>query len=227
MSYSYYEVYNNTLRAFRGMNFPYGSDEDAAYIITYLELYKLDGLKLLANNLDKYDQNFNGTIDYIDSKNSFNLKNKSSLMIAPSLIDYTASKMEKANQITFELKNCSDFIFFIPLLIGLTKKNIYSSVKNKNYIICNINKEKISINNLLKKNINSEENFQIKLHRKNSKFDNLDINFQLNILYDRLSRGLTPKINDWKKISKIAFRTYVPESNESRNKGAGGGDDND
>ena len=65
MSYSYYEVYNNTLRAFRGMNFPYGSDEDAAYIITYLELYKLDGLKLLANNLDKYDQNFNGTIDYI------------------------------------------------------------------------------------------------------------------------------------------------------------------
>ena len=64
MSYSYYEVYNNTLRAFRGMNFPYGSDEDAAYIITYLELYKLDGLKLLANNLDKYDQNFNGTIDF-------------------------------------------------------------------------------------------------------------------------------------------------------------------
>ena len=31
----------------------------------------------------------------------------------------------------------------------------------------------------------------------------------------------------WEEISKIAFRTFVPESEESRAKGAGGGDAND
>ena len=32
---------------------------------------------------------------------------------------------------------------------------------------------------------------------------------------------------NWDQISKIAFRTFVPESEESRSKGAGGGDAND
>ena len=45
MNYSYYEVYTNTLRAFSGMGFPYGADEDAAYIIAWLELINLNGVK--------------------------------------------------------------------------------------------------------------------------------------------------------------------------------------
>ena len=32
MSYSYYEVYTNAQRAFSGLGFPYGADEDAAYL---------------------------------------------------------------------------------------------------------------------------------------------------------------------------------------------------
>ena len=36
-----------------------------------------------------------------------------------------------------------------------------------------------------------------------------------------------PNKNDWKEISNIANRVFVPESEESRNKGAGGGDAND
>ena len=47
VSYSYYEVYTNTQRAFSGLGFTYGSDEDAAFIITWLELCGLGGIKLL------------------------------------------------------------------------------------------------------------------------------------------------------------------------------------
>ena len=36
VSYSYYEVYTNTQRAFSGLGFSYGSDEDAAFITTWL-----------------------------------------------------------------------------------------------------------------------------------------------------------------------------------------------
>ena len=42
-----------------------------------------------------------------------------------------------------------------------------------------------------------------------------------------LSKSLKPQSEAWNTISKIANKTFVPESDESRNKGAGGGDDND
>ena len=41
------------------------------------------------------------------------------------------------------------------------------------------------------------------------------------------SNGINPDEKSWDQISKIAFRTFVPESEESRAKGAGGGDAND
>ena len=46
-------------------------------------------------------------------------------------------------------------------------------------------------------------------------------------LRKNLSNGLNPNSTDWNIISELAFRTYVPESEESREKGAGGGDAND
>ena len=42
-----------------------------------------------------------------------------------------------------------------------------------------------------------------------------------------LSKSLSPAQSSWDIISKIANKTFVHESDESRNKGAGGGDDND
>ena len=48
MSYSYYEVYTNAQRAFSGLGFPYGADEDAAYIISWLEAFELDGVHLFS-----------------------------------------------------------------------------------------------------------------------------------------------------------------------------------
>ena len=43
---------------------------------------------------------------------------------------------------------------------------------------------------------------------------------------DELSPLISIPVKAW-DISKIAFRTFVPESEESRAKGAGGGDAND
>ena len=51
MSFSYYEVYTTSLRAFSSMGFPYGADEDAAYIIAWLELNKFNGLNSLVDSI--------------------------------------------------------------------------------------------------------------------------------------------------------------------------------
>ena len=51
MGYSFYEIYITALRAFNGMGFPHGADEDAAYIISWLELNNLQGIKKLTNSI--------------------------------------------------------------------------------------------------------------------------------------------------------------------------------
>ena len=55
----------------------------------------------------------------------------------------------------------------------------------------------------------------------------LDINIQSSKINEMLSHGINPDVKSWDQISRIAFRTFVPESEESRSRGAGGGDAND
>ena len=92
VSYSYYEVYTNTQRAFSGLGFTYGSDEDAAFITTWLEIFGLDGIKLLKLKIEELDNTFNASIDPSKINDEFDCKNKSFLVIGPGLIDYLISK---------------------------------------------------------------------------------------------------------------------------------------
>ena len=89
-----------------------------------------------------------------------------------------------------------------------------------------VNKESISINKILfeKKINNSIKIILSNIPNKNKKLD-IDINLIDSKKY--LSLGLSPNQNNWDKISELAFKSYVPESEESRSKGAGGGDAND
>ena len=227
MSYSYYEVYTYTHRAFEGLGFPYGADEDAAFIITWLELYNLDGVHLLASNINKFDQKYDGVVDQMHSDNLINLKNKSSLMVAPGLIDYLESKTKTTDNQILVLENCSYPIFFIPVLANLLKKQIYTIVKISNNIVCVMSENKISISDKLLRNLEAQQSFSISLTKKNNFFNNLDFNIDLTNKKESLSLGVDPKKKDWEKILQIASRIYVPESDESREKGAGGGDAND
>ena len=74
---------------------------------------------------------------------------------------------------------------------------------------------------------------KIKIKGSNNTSKNLDnyggIHFEekLNSFNKNLSNGLSPNQSSWDEISDLAFRTYVPESEVSREKGAGGGDAND
>ena len=125
VSYSYYEVFTNTQRAFSGLGFTYGSDEDAAFITTWLEVFGFDGIKLLTFKIEELDNTFNASIDPSKINDEFDCKNKSFLVIGPGLIDYLISKIDKRDNFKLTLKNCSDPIFLIPLLYKYAKKNIY------------------------------------------------------------------------------------------------------
>jgi len=226
VSYSYYEVYTNAQRAFSSLGFPYGADEDAAYIITWFELYNLKGIDLFCSFIEKNDEQYNYKIDLFKNERVIDLNNKSNLITGPGVIDYIVSKFNTSNVNEFNLINCYDPIFLIPLLSRYIKKDIYGKILNDNEILCLINKEKISINKILfEKKINNS----IKIILSNTPNRNQTLDIDINLIDSKkyLSLGLSPNQNNWDKIAALAFQSYVPESEESRSKGAGGGDDND
>ena len=226
VSYSYYEVYTNSQRAFSGLGFTYGSDEDAAFITTWLEILGLDGIKLLTLKIKELDNTFNASIDPSNINDEFDCKNKSSLMIGPGLIDYLVSKIDKRDDFKLTFKNCSDPIFLIPLLYKYAKKNIYSQFLLDQKIDVQITNENIRVNRKII-STNYQRNFDLLLTKKIFNEQKLDINISSSNINNMLSRGINPDKKSWDQISKIAFRTFVPESEESRAKGAGGGDAND
>ncbi len=225
MSYSYYEVYTNAQRAFSGLGFPYGADEDAAYIISWLEAFELDGVHLFSSIQKKIDSNFNGALENNKLTNKINLEKRSCLMMGPGLIDFLNFHTLKNNQINIEFQNCSDPLFLIPLLYRAVKKNIFSKIINQNKIYAVLGKNEIFIHDDIKNN--ECENFILNLSKNEYQMPNKEKSVEYNLLNTNISNGLNPNQSSWNEISDLAFRTYVPESEESRAKGAGGGDAND
>ena len=226
VSYSYYEVYTNTQRAFSGLGFSYGSDEDAAFITTWLELCGLNGIKLLNLKIKDLDNSFNANIDPSKINSDFDCNNKSTLMIGPGLIDFLISKVKNNINFKITMKNCDDPIFLIPLLYKYAKKNINSQIISSHKIQAQITNKNIAVN----KDIIStayQKDFDLLLTKNTINEKKLDIHIQSSKINEMLSNGINPDKKSWDQISEIAFRTFVPESEESRSKGAGGGDAND
>ena len=226
VSYSYYEVFTNTQRAFSGLGFTYGSDEDAAFITTWLEVFGFDGIKLLTFKIEELDNTFNASLDPSKINDEFDCKNKSFLVIGPGLIDYLVSKIDKRDNFKLTLKNCSDPIFLIPLLYKYAKKNINSQFLLDQKVYAQITDKNIGVNSDII-STNYQRNFDLLLTKNILKEQKLDINISSSNINNLLSNGINPDKESWEQISKIAFRTFVPESEESRAKGAGGGDAND
>ena len=226
VSYSYYEVYTNTQRAFSGLGFSYGSDEDAAFITTWLELCGLNGVKLLNLKIKDLDNSFNANIDPSKINSDFDCNNRSTLMIGPGLIDFLISKVKNNINFKITMKNCDDPIFLIPLLYKYAKKSINSQIISNKNIQAQITNKHIEINKEII-STDYQENFDLLLTKNIISEQKLDIRIQSSKINEMLSNGINPDKKSWDQISNIAFRTFVPESEESRSKGAGGGDAND
>ena len=232
MGYSFYEVYITAQRAFRGMGFPFGADEDAGFIIAWLELNKFNGIEMLYNSINQIDQKYNGIINIQNINKIIDFENQSILMKGPSLIDYMQSLLNNSEKVSITITNCLNGIFFLPLLYKTLSYIKYSELiffkSNK------INYYQLTKNKITFKILKEEENIlpnQIKINMINNKLNkSFNVDEQIiteKIIQENLSKSLTPQDNHWEKILKIANRTFVPESKESRIRGAGGGDDND
>jgi len=225
VSYSYYEVYTNAQRAFSALGFPYGADEDAAYIISWLESFDLDGIHLLSTLYPKLDDNFRGSFAKNNLVDRFDLQNRSCLMVGPGLVDFMTFHTNLKNEIKIELTNCPDPLFLIPLLYRIIKKNIFSKITKEEKLLSIVGKKNSFIHNDIKENKCSD--FFIYLSKNEFEIPDEQNSINYKVLNENLFNGLNPDQAGWDLVSNLAFRSYVPDSKTSREKGAGGGDDND
>tara|TARA_B100002051_G_C16719759_1_gene631622 strand:+ start:717 stop:1418 length:702 start_codon:yes stop_codon:yes gene_type:complete len=233
VGYSFYEIYITSQRAFSAMGFPHGSDEDAAFIISWLELNNFRGVSLLANSIKELDQKYQGILDIEDLSKTINFKDVSILMKGSGLIDFMLSKTVNKKKISVKIVNCKKSILFLPLLYKISKKINYITLSfcdsNNKLNTYELKNKKIIIKN--KKNNKLLQNNEVIIEMQNNKenMNNMNNNKVISEkeIQKNLSRSLEPEVKSWNKITKIANKTFVPESEESRNKGAGGGDAND
>ena len=233
MSFSYYEVYTTSLRAFSSMGFPYGADEDAAYIIAWLELNKFNGLNSLVNSIEVVDNKYDGKINPNALNNSsLDLNYSSLLMKGPGLIDFYQSELGNKKDLHLTLNNCPNPEYLLPLLYRSSKKIHYSNAiwldTNNQIQCCEVNKNIMKIAKVSNQEL--VDNKQVRVffsqkHKIRKKFDSVTCTITSKTIQDNLANGISPNENNWKIISKLAARTFVPESEESRIKGAGGSDD--
>ena len=217
------------------MGFPYGADEDAAYMVSWLELNKLNGVKLFANTFKNFDNQYEGRINFEDiNATTFDLKNISLLMKGPGLFDYCEAQLQKSNDISVSLTNCIDPYYLLPLMFKSSKKINYCRAlwgdKERKNVICEAQKNLIrfgTASNLKIKNKDQVELFFSKKNKKMNIFKDITKKITIETMQNNFESALSPETKDWQIISKIAKRTFVPESEESRIKGAGGGDAND
>ena len=98
------------------MGFPFGADEDAAYIIAWLELNNLNGVNIFTNVIDQIDGKYDGILNIKKTDKNIDLKNKSILMKGPGLIDFIASNINSNQKISINVYNYTNGILFLPLL---------------------------------------------------------------------------------------------------------------
>ena len=233
MSFSYYEVYTTSLRTFSSMGFPYGADEDAAYIIAWLELNKFNGLNSLVNSIEVVDNKYDGKINPNALNNSsLDLNYSSLLMKGPGLIDFYQSELDDKKDLHITLNNCLNPEYLLPLLYRSSKKIHYSNAiwldTNNQIQCCEVNKNIMKIAKVSNQEL--VDNKQVRVffsqkHKIRKKFDSVTCTITSKTIQDNLANGISPNENNWKIISKLAARTFVPESEESRIKGAGGSED--
>ena len=233
MSFSYYEVYTTSLRAFSSMGFPYGADEDAAYIIAWLELNKFNGLNSLVHSIEVVDNKYDGKINPNALNNSsLDLNYSSLLMKGPGLIDFYQSELDDKKDLHLTLNNCSNPEYLLPLLYRSSKKINYSNAiwldTNNQIQCCEVNKNIMKIAKVSNQELVNNKQVRVffsQKHKIRKKFDSVTYTITSKTIQDNLANGISPNENNWKIISKLAARTFVPESEESRIKGAGGSDD--
>ena len=237
MKLSLNELHIKCRNAFRGLGFPPGADEDAAFIIGWLEIHRFEGLKhfsCICACSKKYA--FPESIE-IDNKLTINCSQCCGIAVIPGVFDFIRSAESNSEVDEVIINHCSKAIFLLPLILKYKDSQFSwrvtgSDSNDTTQIDIDTKSKQVFVNHTNESS--SRTVSQIKLQRIDATaFDRLSKgeHWSFETLYEQhkqaIENGIEVDETQWQVVLDTAKKYLVPATAESRAKGAGGGDSND
>ncbi len=237
MKISLNELHIKCRNAFRGLGFPHGADEEGAFIIAWLEIHQFEGLKLFSRVPKCRTKGpFPQTIS-IDENGVVDCSQCCGIAVIPSVFDLVRSRGNEDETNEIVMNHCSQAILFLPLILKYadsrhTWQLVGTDAESSTHITVDTVNGCVSMNSNTRESPQSD--WQIKLQRVASlTFDTKNANekWSFDSLHQQekqaIENGLEVNEEQWHLVLETARKSLVPASEESRVKGAGGGDSND
>ncbi|MGI9302174.1 MAG: DUF3726 domain-containing protein, partial [Gammaproteobacteria bacterium] len=117
MRVSHSELYAVCKKVFEGLGFPHGVDEDAAFMVSWVELHGLEGLDRLRIALPALLADRSPARLELLSEDShsavIDARGASALAVSPAAIDMASALAAEDRPAHVELRNCGDEIFAV------------------------------------------------------------------------------------------------------------------
>lgn len=241
MRVSYNEVYNLSKKLFEGLGFPYGADEDAAFMVAWLEHHGLDGLAQLQTALPGLS--FAGGVTQVSQGPGsavLDAGGASTLSAAPAAIDLATVLAQESGHGQVDLNHCRHPLFALPLAVkaivrGLPlhlfwreSDKLYGFEANETAetlrVLTDDVFEDLEVETL---RILCGEDIPSRYGLEGSSVQSLWTRQDLlKREINCLDQGISVDPEFWSCVVQLAGRVLVPATAESR-RGAGGGDAND
>ena len=199
------EIYNIVRKAFISLGIDHACADDLGNVTVLLNLYGIDGIKEAYKatktiNLKKnisYNRLTNNSVEFKISRACFE---------GISAIDLLLCRKKEFEIIKF--KNLDLPQFFLGILAWNCM--VHNCSFEESFYSPKLNKIKIDKNlSEMESNFYIPKNFSL-IKKQKCKLDNFS-----NFSHSKVN------LNAWMKLEEMAFRTYVPDSNRSRELGAG------
>ena len=237
MKISLNELHVKCRNVFRGLGFPPGSDEEAAYIIGWLEIHRLDGLKQFPDICACLKKNaFPSSVGF-SGIGAIDCSQYCAIAVVPGAFDYLRSKDTDSQTCELVIDRCSDATLFLPLIMKyMDSKHSWvvdgADGQSKTQIFADVGNEQLYVASSKQETAGSSSQIRIKrINPLSSNSRNSSEGQSFASLHERehhaIENGLEVEDTQWQFVLGMARKYLVPASAESRKKGAGGGDSND
>ena len=231
MFVSQFEIYRLAQRALEGSGAPYGVDRDGARAVAWLEARGLPGLERLAADLPGLEGKFSGLVPPKDGV--LDAGGLSALAYAGGVLDLWRARRDRKSAALLAIENCRSPIFLMAMAAVEGRELGLSWQAAGVDVCCRVAPDGgvrlaagLGPGLVAALRAPGPTRVEIGVERIDAATDVLGPD-ELDRRHDlALRQGIAVDEDIWRAVDTVAARVQVPASDQSRLKGAGGGDAN-
>jgi hypothetical protein len=242
MQVSQFEIYRLVQRALEALGASYGSDRDAAFATAWLEARDLPGLALLASDLPDLERGIGRPRREGASDLEIDASGSSAITFAGAVVDFALARMVGPTPVRLLIRRCRSPLFLIPAAVenarglaidfvwrGRQCRVLARAVAGELTLFLPPGQE---VRTALLEPTACDVDFH--LASSGASLPPLGAGLATVLSPEGLARQLAHSLYHgiavdpaiWRRLDALAARVQVPASEESRLRGAGGGDAN-